>query len=102
MCGCLGHDPSSPGLVVVRFGADLRGAVIDLTRRGRKLIHGGFAECGHFLAELLLPRGGVRERDEVSCPFIQFGECRPGFRLCDVMTNLQKNLFKSVLLVTSP
>src|SRR5207244_64083 len=83
-----------PGLVIVRFGADLRSAMIDLTRRRRKFLLGDLTDRGHLLAELLLPLRGVREGNEVARPFIQFGERRPGFGLFDVVAHLQKDLLQ--------
>src|SRR5262249_20283772 len=92
-----GSYPFSPGLIIVRFGADLLGAMIDLARRRHKLLLSDLAERRHLLAELLLPRGGMCEGDEVPRPLVQFGERRPGFRLFDIIANLLKNFLQARL-----
>src|SRR5207249_1363213 len=61
----------SPALVVVRGHAERLGPAVDLARRLRELLLSHLSQAGRLSAELLLPRRGVGQGDQVAGALVQ-------------------------------
>src|SRR5262249_42210902 len=88
-----------PFLVVVGLGADLAGAAVDLAGGGADPPRRDLPRSGRRVAELLLPRRGVREGDEIARPLVQFRQVRAGPGVVDVVADLPKDPLQAGLTV---
>src|SRR5262249_4644947 len=70
------HGSTPPLLVVVCLRPDMGSAAVDLPGGTGELLLPGLAKVPRFRAELLLPRWGMRQRDEVARSLVQLGEGR--------------------------